>query len=110
MIYVAIYIGGRLSLDYLAGGVSKIDRNVHTCIPVYTASYHRNHCYLDYTATSITTIATFSLKWTKKFFSSHCIVIRTFEKQSTGKVKVQCKAPHSLFSYTQNYFLKYLKP
>jgi hypothetical protein len=67
MIYVVVHIGVRLSLDYLAGGVSKVDRNVRTCIPVYTALYHRNHCYLAYTAKHITVIATFSLKWTKKF-------------------------------------------
>jgi hypothetical protein len=34
----------------------------------------------------------------KKIFSSHCIFIRTFVKQSTGKVKVQCKAPNSVYS------------
>jgi len=68
MIYVAVHIGGSLSLDYLAGGGNKIDRNVRTCIPVYKASYLRNYSYLDYTATYITIIATFSLKWTKKSF------------------------------------------
>jgi len=67
MIYVAVHIGGRLSLDFLAGGVSKIDRTARTCIPVYTVTYHRNHCYLDYTATHITIIAT--VKVDKKRFS-----------------------------------------
>jgi hypothetical protein len=66
MIYVTVHIGGRLSLDYLAGGVSKIDRTVLTCKPVYKATYHRNHCYLDYTATHIAIIAALSLKLTKK--------------------------------------------
>lgn len=61
MIYVAVHIGEKLSLDYLTGEVSKIDRTVRTCIPVYTAPYHRNHCYLDYPATLITIIATFKV-------------------------------------------------
>jgi len=100
MIYVAVHIGGRLSLDYLAGGVGKIDLTVRNCVPVYKASYHRNRCCLYYTTTHITIIVTFNLKRTKKIFSSHCIFIRTFVKQSTVRSKYNVRHP---ITYIQLY-------
>jgi hypothetical protein len=77
--YVAVHIGGRLSLYYPAGGVGIIDRTVLTSIPVYTALYHRNHCYTNYTATHISLKLLLLAQNGRESFSRRIVYFLTFE-------------------------------